>query len=70
VGGSNLGDIMDKHGNVQRSLSLWERTEFGSVRKEMHKHNTRLEDERKKKLFAGPSQEEHQIMNRLVEILT
>jgi hypothetical protein len=69
VGGSNLGDIMDKLGNVQRSLSLWEQTKFGSVRKELHKLNTRLEDERKKNLFAGPSQEEHQIMNWLAEIL-
>jgi hypothetical protein len=69
VGGSNLGDIMDKLGNVQRNLSSWEQTEFGSVRKELHKLNTRLDDERKKNLFVGPAQEEQQIMNRLAEIL-
>jgi hypothetical protein len=48
---------------------MWGRTEFGSVCKELHQLDSRLEDERKKNLFSGPSQEERQIMSRLAEIL-
>jgi hypothetical protein len=53
VGGSNLGDIVAKLSNVQRSLSLWARTEFGSVRKELHQLNARLEDECKRTCLMG-----------------
>jgi hypothetical protein len=48
---------------------MWGRTEFGSVCKELHQLDSRLEDERKKNLFSGPSREERQIMSRLAEIL-
>jgi hypothetical protein len=39
------------------------------VRKELHQLNSRLEEERKRNLTSGPSQEERRIMDQLAEVL-
>jgi hypothetical protein len=40
------------------------------VRKELHQLNSRLEEERKRNLTSGSSQEEMRIMDQLAEVLT
>jgi hypothetical protein len=56
-------------GNIQRKVSTWEHDEFGSVRKELHHLRQKLEEEQRRNVFSGPSQEEHRVMNRLAELL-
>lgn len=54
---------------MQTSMSKWEISIFGSVRKELGHLRCELEDVRRQPLFTGPSQHEKRIMARISELL-
>lgn len=57
-------------GNVSSSLSTWAQTTFGSVRKELQRLRTELENVRRNSLHSGPSVREKQLMSRMSELLS
>jgi hypothetical protein len=54
----SLLDVQSSLGDLQSTLQVWGRDEFGSVRKELAHLRRRLEHIRSNNLTAGPSREE------------
>lgn len=65
-----LGSLASNLDNISCSLSDWEQSTFGSVRKEMARLRRELEKERGSSLRSGPTRREAQLMSRMSELLT
>jgi hypothetical protein len=67
---SSLGALRANLDNISCSLSDWEHSTFGSVRKEMVRLRRELEQERRPSLRSGPTRKEAQLMSRMSELLS
>jgi hypothetical protein len=67
---TSLDQLTENLGNLSSSLSTWAQTTFGSVRKELQRLCTELENVRRNSLHSGPSVREKQLMSRMSELLS
>lgn len=67
---SNLDSLAQSLQHVSCSLSDWEQSSFGSVRKELVRLRQELEKERQSTIRSGPTRKEASLMSRLSELLS
>ena len=64
-----MEDIYHALGAVREKLENWNRTEFGSVKKQLKTMRAQLNNLRERSLRSGPTKEEKDLMNRISELL-
>lgn len=66
----NLHTLGDRLGQVKEALQEWDKTVFGSVRKNLAKFRKQLVKERRRGIHSGPSRKERRLMSQISELLS
>jgi len=65
-----LNQLATNIGRVSRVMQDWEKSSFGSVKQELARMRSELENVRRQSLHSGPSRREKQLMAKMSELLS